>query len=107
MIFYSLYPTKHASLLEWLTFTNNLLTRFWNMRNTSSHLDKSYPERLTLSYSTAGTRHGLSKVPYFRDTRRALGIDGWRLMHEPLRDTYGPTGTHFKDAVALGDYNGK
>lgn len=78
---------------------------FWNMRNISSHLDTSYPERLSLSYTTAGTRHGLSKVPYFRDTRRAFGIDGWRLMHEPLRDTYGPAGTQFEDTVALGDYD--
>ena len=42
---------------------------------------------------------------YLRDTRRAIGLDGFRLMHTQLRDTIGGTGKAFFDSVALGDYN--
>lgn len=36
--------------------------------------------RLALSYATPGTRHGLSKMPYLRDSRRAIGMQNFRLM---------------------------
>jgi hypothetical protein len=75
------------------------------MKNISVAINTSWVDRLTLNYTTAGTRHGLSKVPYLRDTRRAIGLGGFRLLHAPLRDTNGPTGEHFADTVALGDYN--
>jgi hypothetical protein len=71
----------------------------------SHYTNSSWPQRLVLSHTTSGTAHGLSKVPYWRDTRRALGIDGYRLTHPPLRDWVGMTGEHFTDSVAIGDYN--
>ena len=46
---------------------------------------------------------------YWRDTRRAVGVGGFKLLHSQLRDN-GPDGvaaegTPFADTVALGDYN--
>lgn len=62
--------------------------------------------RLTLNKTVSGTAHGLSKMVYWRDTRRAVrGVTGFQLTHPPLRDTPGATGVHFNDSVALGDYN--
>jgi hypothetical protein len=60
---------------------------------------------LGLNYTTSGTLHGLSKWPYLRDSRRAIGVDGFKLLHTQLKDTAGNTGTRFPDSVALGDYN--
>ena len=37
--------------------------------------------------------------------RRAVGVDGFKLLHTELKDTAGPTGTRFPDSVAIGDYN--
>ena len=78
---------------------------YWWMRNSSTHLDPSWPSRLVLNRTTSGTAHGLSKFVYLRDTRRAMGVDGYRLTHPPLRDVPGRTGVHFNDSVAMGDYN--
>ena len=78
---------------------------FWFLKNSSVYLDPSMPARLVLNRTTSGTAHGLSKVPYWRDTRRAIGHSHWILTHPPLRDVPGPTGTHFNDSVAMGDYN--
>ena len=61
--------------------------------------------RITLAADVLGTRHGLSRLPYVRDTRRSIGLDGFLLRHENL---IGPpeqrTGTIFSDRVALGAY---
>jgi hypothetical protein len=52
-----------------------------------------------------GTGHGLAKLPYIRDTRRAIGLDGFVLR---FADLSGPaaqrTGTVFPDRIALGAY---
>jgi len=48
----------------------------------------------------AGTESGLSKVPYVRDTRRAVGLDGFRLTSAMLSNA-----EKFPDRVAIGDYN--
>jgi hypothetical protein len=63
--------------------------------------------RLALNRTTSGTLHGLSKMVYWRDTRRAVGVDGFKLLHTELRDNSPicPTGTPFNDSIALGDYN--
>jgi hypothetical protein len=61
--------------------------------------------RLVLNRTTSGTQHGLSKMVYLRDSRRAVGVDGFKLLHSQLRDTPGQTGEKFADAVALGEYN--
>ncbi|HSO34377.1 MAG TPA: FAD-dependent oxidoreductase [Labilithrix sp.] len=61
--------------------------------------------RVTLDASVLGTGHGLSKLPYIRDTRRSIGLDGFMLTSRDLR---GPasqvTGTAFPDRIALGAY---
>jgi hypothetical protein len=62
-------------------------------------------EQITLDGAALGTRHGLAKLPYIRDTRRAIGLDGFVLR---FADLTGPpeqtTGTRFADRVALGAY---
>ena len=113
-----LFPTKAAVLAEiksgWrgglnLTALRMLEDRafgwFWFLRNSSVHMDPTMPSRLVMNTTTSGTAHGLSKMVYWRDTRRAIGLDSYRLTHLPLRDVPGATGTHFNDSVALGDYN--
>jgi hypothetical protein len=63
------------------------------------------PQRISLCPSVLGTGHGLAKLPYIRDTRRSIGIDGYVLR---FADLTGPasqrTGTVFPDRVALGAY---
>eukprot|EP00944_MAST-04C_sp_MAST-4C-sp1_P000881 g881.t1 len=51
------------------------------------------------SYESIGTLTGLSQVPYIRDTRRSIGVDGFRLNSTHLSQP-----THFNDRIALGDY---
>ena len=76
------------------------------LKNSSDVLFGSgFSTRLDMNRTTSGTLHGLSKMIYWRDTRRAVGVDGFKLMHTQLRDTVGRTGVHFKDTIALGDYN--
>lgn len=63
------------------------------------------PRCITLCPSVLGTSHGLAKLPYIRDTRRAIGLDGFVLR---FADLTGPatqrTGTVFADRIALGAY---
>lgn len=63
------------------------------------------PARITLAPAVLGTGHGLAKLPYIRDTRRAIGLDGFILK---FADLTGPaaqrTGTVFPDRIALGAY---
>jgi hypothetical protein len=63
------------------------------------------PARIALAPSVLGTGHGLAKLPYIRDTRRAIGLDGFVLR---FADLTGPaaqrTGTVFPDRIALGAY---
>ncbi len=63
------------------------------------------PEQITLNGTELGTGHGLAKLPYIRDTRRSIGLDGYVLKFE---DISGPasdvTGTVFPDRIALGAY---
>lgn len=63
------------------------------------------PAQIRLAPEVLGTGHGLAKLPYIRDTRRSIGIDGFLLKFSDL------TGSHkeviarkFKDRVALGAY---
>ncbi len=63
------------------------------------------PRQISLDIGVLGTGHGLAKLPYIRDTRRAVGLDGFVLKIDHLT---GPverkTGTPFPDRVALGAY---
>ncbi len=62
------------------------------------------------SGSYAGTYHGLSKVPYVRDTRRSIGIDhDFRLLYSHIIDANGTnpannTGYKFPDRIGLAEY---
>jgi len=76
------------------------------MIEASRHLNNSMRKHISLSEKTAGTRHGLSKFPYLRDTRRsAAGLDGFRLMFNGtmnFRNSSAPSlGYQFHDAVGL------
>lgn len=69
---------------------------------------------LELARDVAGTLTGLSMVSYVRDTRRSIGINGFRLTYAALVDSSSdtstpqsapvPTGFRFNDTVAIGDY---
>lgn len=63
------------------------------------------PGRITLAGAILGTGHGLAKLPYIRDTRRSIGIDGFVLRFADLTGPSGSrTGTRFPDRIALGAY---
>ena len=51
-----------------------------------------------------GTRSFILAQVYWRDTRRAVGVNGFKLLHTQLRDNNAslPTGTRFVDSVAIG-----
>jgi len=63
------------------------------------------PRQIRLNSDVLGTSHGLAKLPYIRDTRRSIGLDGFVLK---FADLTGPasdkTGTKFDDRIALGAY---
>eukprot|EP01047_Picozoa_sp_COSAG01_P001830 COSAG01_NODE_45_length_32100_cov_28.037218_7_plen_133_part_00 len=64
-------------------------------------------KRLVLSRNYSGTTNGLAKFFYVRDTRRAVGLDGFRLRHDMMMKGPGhsSSGTVFADAIGLGGYN--
>lgn len=68
------------------------------------------PDQFTLDGEVFGSKHGLAKLPYIRDTRRSVGLGGFVLK---LSDLIGVvedgkldrlTGTEFPDRIALGAY---
>jgi hypothetical protein len=65
---------------------------------------------LRLNASQVGTSHGLSKVPYLRDSRRIhYGLDGFRLTYVDLNFSNptdgGRTARNFPDVVGIGSYH--
>jgi hypothetical protein len=63
------------------------------------------PARISLCPAVLGTGHGLAKLPYIRDTRRSIGLDGFVLRFSDLTGPPGQkTGTVFPDRIALGAY---
>jgi len=63
------------------------------------------PGQVTLDRGVLGTGTGLAKMPYIRDTRRSIGLDGFILKVADLGgDPAGRTGKRFRDRVALGAY---
>lgn len=67
-----------------------------------------WADRLVLNYTTSGTKHGLSKWPYLRDSRRGVGIDGYRFSYwaEDWTNSSGSVASfNFADSVALSAYN--
>ena len=64
---------------------------------------------LYLNKTQVNTQHGLSKVPYLRDTRRSkYGLDKFRLLYNDLNapnpEDNGKTAKHFNDTVGIGVY---
>ncbi len=59
--------------------------------------------QLALDRSVLGTSHGLSKLPYVRDTRRSIGVDDFVLKTADFVATP-KLGTRFPDAVGIGAY---
>ncbi|WP_165068658.1 FAD-dependent oxidoreductase [Paludisphaera rhizosphaerae] len=63
------------------------------------------PRQILLDGSVLGTSHGLAKLPYIRDTRRSIGVDGYVLKGSDLTGSVAKkTGRRFFDRVALGAY---
>lgn len=63
------------------------------------------PRQISLAPEQLGTGHGLAKLPYIRDTRRSIGLDGYVLRFADLTgDPAKQTGTVFKDRIAIGAY---
>ncbi len=63
------------------------------------------PGQVTLERGALGTGHGLAKLPYIRDTRRSVGLDGFLLTIDDLCGPIGQTtGRTFPDRIALGAY---
>ncbi len=61
--------------------------------------------RITLDRTVLGSRTGLSKFPYLRDTRRSVGLEGFVLASGHLRgEASALTGTPFADRIAIGAY---
>ena len=74
----------------------------WYRNQAPSPID---PDQIKLAGDELGTGHGLAKLPYIRDTRRSIGLNGFVLKFADL--TFRPgqkTGTVFPDRVALGAY---
>jgi hypothetical protein len=52
-----------------------------------------------------GAVHRLSKMPYMRDTRRSVGLDGFRLQYiDMYRGSEHTFGLKFPDRISIGDY---
>ncbi len=71
-----------------------------------AHAPKPFvPEQVTLDRGVLGTGTGLAKMPYIRDTRRSIGLDGFILSVANLGGNPAHlTGKRFRDRVALGAY---
>lgn len=64
---------------------------------------ESFKNHLVLNKSILGTSHGLSKVPYIRDTKRSIGIDNFVMTSKDMLGE-GPEGTKFADRIGIGAY---
>jgi hypothetical protein len=64
-----------------------------------------YRNRVKLDTKTLGTTHGLSKIPYFRDSRRSVGPDNYILTQSEITPQNGSKkGTKFNDRISIGAY---
>ncbi|RIK78519.1 MAG: hypothetical protein DCC67_11525, partial [Planctomycetota bacterium] len=79
-----------------------LAWHWWFKQHAPAGID---PGQIVLDSRVLGTSHGLAMLPYIRDTRRSIGLDGYIL---PYSDLTGPaeqrTGARFADRIALGAY---
>ena len=68
--------------------------------------DPALAQHFSLNKTLSGSFSGLVKFPYLRDTRRAVGLGGFRLNHTDMQAAGSrKTGVVFTDAVGLGSYN--
>ncbi|TWT35641.1 tricarballylate dehydrogenase [Posidoniimonas corsicana] len=74
----------------------------WFRRAAPQDID---PDCFTIDDKALGTTHGLSKVPYIRDTRRSVGLEDFLLTFSDISGAQpAQTGRRFDDRVALGAY---
>lgn len=63
-------------------------------------------DHISMSHSLLGTCHGLSKLPYMRDTRRSIGLDGFVMNVSQITGTAQQVvGEIFYDRLAIGSYD--
>lgn len=69
--------------------------------------NETFKPYVTLDRQTLGTCHGLSKVPYIRDTRRSIGKGNYVMKVSEISGDFTQTltGTVHNDRVAIGNYN--
>ena len=72
----------------------------------SAAFPKDMQPRLVLNKTATGTTTGLSKMPYVRDSRRSVGLQGYRLTHRNQTAPHATAKIAARpfDAVALGNY---
>jgi hypothetical protein len=68
----------------------------WPESNSSSALPGA---EIFLDQQATGTKTGLAKMPYLRDTRRSVGLDGFRMAYTAISHP-----VDFADTVAIGSY---
>eukprot|EP01119_Soliformovum_irregulare_P006441 TRINITY_DN1844_c0_g1_i2.p1 TRINITY_DN1844_c0_g1~~TRINITY_DN1844_c0_g1_i2.p1 ORF type:complete len:338 (+),score=88.90 TRINITY_DN1844_c0_g1_i2:717-1730(+) len=67
---------------------------------------EKYQGRVTLERTTMGTCTGLVKLPYIRDTRRSIGIDGFVMKVDEISgDAEDMVGHVYPDRLAIGSYD--
>ncbi len=77
----------------------------WHHYFKSRAPDDINADRISLDRDALGTVHGLSKLPYIRDTRRSIGLDNFLLKASDLAPTTpGRIAKRFEDRIALGAY---
>ena len=69
--------------------------------------NKTYEPYITLNKEALGTCHGLSKIPYMRETRRSIGLGGFIMKKADISGdfTVSPVASIPSDRVAIGLYN--
>ncbi|HEY6563401.1 MAG TPA: FAD-dependent oxidoreductase [Pirellulaceae bacterium] len=74
----------------------------WFKQHAPSGVD---PGQILLDRGVLGTGHGLAKLPYIRDTRRSIGLDGFILKVADLTaDPRQQVARKFPDRIAIGCY---
>jgi hypothetical protein len=81
----------------------------WNQSNSSRRIPGVPGQPLAELYldrGATGTATGLAKMPYLRDTRRSVGLDGFRLAYTSISNPSPSArfGVRFADSVAIGSY---
>lgn len=66
----------------------------------------SVASHIALSHYALGTCHGLSKIPYMRDTRRSIGLGGFVMNVTQISGRVeSVVGEIFYDRMAIGSYD--